>query len=131
MAQITSEHVSTWHKEIAAVDDQIAALQEQKKQVYSKIRRDFDRRTAEAMKVCMRLAAMDERQRAERLQFDELGLSFLKMLKPDENKAQECGTLQADNDDWMAQRERDRATGFDDEKILDIDPETGEIVESA
>lgn len=83
MAQVTPESVTAWHSEISVIDEQISALQEQKKQIYSRIRRDFDRRTAEAMKICMRLAAMDERQRAEQLQFHELGLSFLKMINPD------------------------------------------------
>lgn len=130
MKNVTAKHVSAWHDEISVLDDQISVLQDRKKQVYAGIRRDFDRRTAEAMKVCMRLAAMDERQRAERLQFDELGLSFLNMIKPGGSEAQERGPLQPDNDDWVAQRERDRASGFDEE-ILDVDPKTGEIIDAA
>lgn len=123
MAQPTSQNVTAWHAEISKIDEQIAALQESKKQAYSKIRRDFDRRTAEAMKVCMRLAAMDERQRAERLQFDELGLSFLMMLQPKDQTAQARSVSQPDNDDWRRQRELDRATDFDDDLDENVDEE--------
>jgi len=97
------------------LDEQIAALQEQKKAIYSQIRRDFGRHNAEGMKFCVRLAAMDTRQRAEQLEFNALGLSFLNMLKLDEKGSPESDTLQAANDDWRAQRERDRAIGFEDE----------------
>jgi hypothetical protein len=100
MSDVIATEVQGWHGELAALEEQIDALQEQKKAVYERIRRDFDRRTAEGMKVAMRLLRMDERKRVEHLQFSDAGRAYIEMIEG------------AGSDDWRAQREKDRARPF-------------------
>lgn len=109
MSDVTAAQVQGWHGELAALEEQIDALQEQKKAVYERIRRDFDRRTAEGMKVAMRLLRMDERKRVEHLQFSDTGRAYIEMIEG------------AGSDDWRAQREKDRAHPFptNDNAVLD------------
>lgn len=124
MPHVTAENVRTCHKQIATIDEQIDFLQEAKKRVYGDIRRDFDQRTVEGMKVCMKFAAMDGRKLEERLQFDALGLTFLNMIDGQDGTLVNTDTgkhVEAKDDGWMADRERERAEPFD--------PETGEVID--
>ena len=65
MSAVSSKDVLKWRDELSALEDQIDAIQEKKKTVYEKIRRDYDRRTAEGMKCAMRFLRMDARKRQE------------------------------------------------------------------
>jgi uncharacterized protein (UPF0335 family) len=110
---VTPDLVRGWSQEITTLDEQIAALQNDKKAIYERIRRDFDRRTAEAMKVAVKFLAMDSRKRAECLEFTDMGRKFLQMIE-------NSGDQSAD-ELWRAQREKDRGEPFE--------PETGELLD--
>jgi hypothetical protein len=113
MPNVTVTQVRGWHGELAALEEQIDALQEQKKAVYERIRRDFDRRTAEGMKVAMRLLRMDERRRAEHLEFSDTGRAYIEMIEG------------AGVDDWRVQREKDRARPFPTNDNATLDDAVG------
>ncbi|WP_127599119.1 hypothetical protein [Nitratireductor alexandrii] len=95
MTNVSSKQYRSWAVELGNLEDKIDALQEQKKQVYARIRRDFSKLAAEGMRGAMRLMRMDPGRRAERLRFDKESARVLDILLSDK------GT---ENDDPARQR---------------------------
>ena len=102
MSNVSTAPVRAWHDELASLEEQIGALQEKKKHVYERIRRDFDRRTAEGMKAAMKYLRMDERKRVELFEFSDLGRKFIALVEEPDEAAHE----------WRSERNQKRATSF-------------------
>lgn len=102
MSEVSAAQVCAWHDQLANLEEQIEELQESKKHIYERIRRDLHRRTAEAMEAAMKYQGTNERKRVELFEFSDLGRKFITLVENHDG-----GAL-----DWRRERDQERATPF-------------------
>lgn len=66
---------------VSELDEQIASLQEAKRDIYSKVREEFGKKVAEQLKLAIKLAAMPADKRTDRDEVEEGAFRILALLQ--------------------------------------------------